>query len=108
MKRSMTETRAVSRCNRLKDGRAGDRGVPRTWKAESGPICGPSSGGLIGVEVAPIAATGASPCCAARAADKGGRQDQSPRLRDAALEIAQNAEASRPELVWARGYLGRK
>lgn len=44
---------------------------------------------------------------AAKAADKAGDKTKARAYAMQLLEIAKNAEASRPELVWARGYLRR-
>lgn len=45
---------------------------------------------------------------AARAADGAGDKLKARAYAMQLLEIAKNAEASRPELAWARGYVGRK
>ena len=45
---------------------------------------------------------------AAKAADKAGDKAKARAYAMQLLEIAKNAEASRPELAWARGYVGRK
>ena len=45
---------------------------------------------------------------AARAADKAGDKAKARAYAMQLLEIAKNAEASRPELAWARGYIDRK
>jgi hypothetical protein len=45
---------------------------------------------------------------AARAAERAGDKTKARAYSMQLLEIAKNAEVSRPELVWARGYLGRK
>jgi len=51
--------------------------------------------------VASIATAGA-----AKADDKAGQQDESPRYAMQLREVANKAETSRPELDWARVYLG--
>ncbi len=45
---------------------------------------------------------------AAKAADKAGDQTKARAYTIQLLEIAKNAEASRPELAWARGYLAKQ
>jgi hypothetical protein len=45
---------------------------------------------------------------AARAADEAGNKAKAREYAMQLLEIAKNAEASRPELAWARGYIDRK
>ena len=45
---------------------------------------------------------------AAKAADKAGDKTKARAYAMQLLEIAKNAEASRPELAWARGYVGKK
>jgi len=45
---------------------------------------------------------------AAKAADKSGDRSQARAYSLQLLEIAKDAETSRPELVWARGYLAAK
>jgi hypothetical protein len=45
---------------------------------------------------------------AARAADAAGSKAKARGYAMQLLEIAKNAEASRPELAWARGYVGKK
>ena len=45
---------------------------------------------------------------AARAADEAGNRAKASEYAMQLLKIAKNAEASRPELAWARGYLGKK
>ena len=45
---------------------------------------------------------------AARAADEAGNRAKAREYAMQLLKIAKNAEASRPELVWARGYIDRK
>jgi tetratricopeptide (TPR) repeat protein len=45
---------------------------------------------------------------AARAADEAGNKAKAREYAMQLLKIAKNAEASRPELAWARGYIGRK
>jgi uncharacterized protein HemY len=42
---------------------------------------------------------------AAKAADKAGDKARARAYTMQLLEIAKNAEGSRPELTWARGYL---
>jgi tetratricopeptide (TPR) repeat protein len=44
---------------------------------------------------------------AARAADRAGDKRRARAYAMQLLKIAKNAEVSRPELVWARSYLGR-
>jgi tetratricopeptide (TPR) repeat protein len=45
---------------------------------------------------------------AARAADEAGNKAKAREYAMQLLKIAKNAEASRPELAWARGYIDRK
>ena len=45
---------------------------------------------------------------AARAADEAGNRAKAREYAMQLLKIAKNAEGSRPELAWARGYLDRK
>jgi len=45
---------------------------------------------------------------AARAADEAGNRAKASEYAMQLLKIAKNAEASRPELAWARGYIDRK
>ena len=45
---------------------------------------------------------------AARAADEAGNRAKAREYAMQLLKIAKNAEASRPELAWARGYIDRK
>jgi hypothetical protein len=45
---------------------------------------------------------------AAKAADKAGDKARARAYAMQLLEIAKNAEGSRPELTWARGYLDNK
>jgi hypothetical protein len=45
---------------------------------------------------------------AARAADEAGNKAKASEYAMRLLRIAKNAEASRPEVVWARGYVDKK
>jgi uncharacterized protein HemY len=45
---------------------------------------------------------------AAQAADQAGDKAKAHRYAMQLLEIAKNADASRPELAWARGYVSKK